>query len=546
MFIKNIKENRWIFLTALISIFFYFYNLGLSEFVNDETIAINYLVRVMYGSVNPLFAGSLFIYAHPPVRLLVNIPFALLFGMSETALRFPHALFGSLAIFPLYHIGLRLYGKQTALLASLLYAISGASAVNRQAQGVGIYVFFILLAFYYLIQFINENEPTQASRYLLFVSISLIVASYTYLEAIMFVLPVIYFIIKKKGMISFLKDKGTQRASALYIIALMTYFALWNIMPQIAHKLGYIHIENAGNISHLSERLSSIGAFNLFNIFTQYIQYNSWFYFLILLMGFVAVGYSGWREKETRINMIYLFPHLIVWVVLFKNIMMHPMYDLALIALLAASGLIKLSTWFKTHSQLLGWGFSLIIGFFMVLSAWHHYLAHNQNQIPLTITNGIFSHTVNRPIQIGSKTAGYFIRTNSQSAADTVFTSGTGAVDFYSGRLHVKGALPRNAINTVEDISILTQAQSWESVRYMVITTDNYVLWEYAQQNYALEAIVTVRGNPSLYLFNTLRLPTTIPPQILPSEQYDTEYDDLFNDWHETLPWFLLLVKERL
>ena len=147
---------------------------------------------------------------------------------------------------------------------------------------------------------------------------------------------------------------------------------------------------------------------------------------------------------------------------------------------------------------------------------------------------------------MGSKAAGYFVRTQSLHVTDRVFTAGTGSAEFYSGRLHVKSTLPRDAINTLADVITLTQSPGWESVRYVIMTDENRVLWEYAQANYALEAIVSVGGEPSLYLFNAMALPTETPPQLLPSEVYEAEFDRAFSNWRETLPWFLPLAQERL
>lgn len=545
-FLRSVQEYKWILIVVLVSAFFHFYNLGLSEFVNDETIAANYLIRVLYGFDNPLFFGSLFIYPHPPVRILASIPFVLLFGMTEFAMRFPNALFGTFAIFPLYGAGRQLYGRQVALLSSLLYAISGVSAVNRQGQGVGIYVFFVLLAFYYLVRFIKENDQARTSRYMLIVSMALTIATYTYLEAIMFMLPVVYFVARKYGIGGFIRVKGIRKASFLYLSALTVYFLLWYIMPQIALRFGYIRSENAGNVVHLNERLSGVGAFNLFDIFVQYIEYNSLFYFLLVLLGIIAAVYWGWSEEGTRINTFFVLPHLLIWTVFFKNIVMHPMYDLALIALLAAGGLVKTLSWLRERSQAFGQSFALLMAVFIGLSAWHHYVAHNQSQISFKVENGLIGGTVNRPIQLGSKAAGYFVRMHSPSVTDRVFTLGTGSAEFYSGRLQVKSPLPGNEIETLDDVLTLMQSSGWHSVRYVIITRDNYVLWEYVQANYALEAIVTVKGAPSLYLFNALAVPAETSPQLLASEQYEAAYDKAFSNWRETLPWFLLLAQERL
>lgn len=79
-------------------------------------------------------------------------------------MRFPHALFGGLSTIIVYLIGRKAYGKKEALLSSGIYTVSGVSAINRQNQGVGIFVFFTLLALYYLYNFLEVQERKKEIR----------------------------------------------------------------------------------------------------------------------------------------------------------------------------------------------------------------------------------------------------------------------------------------------------------------------------------------------------------------------------------------------
>lgn len=549
-FLKEMKGmkpyNILLFLSiAAVTFFFHFYNLGYSELSNDETEAVIYSAYLAHGIDHPFLLGSLFIFSHPPVRILVNIPFMLLFGASETVMRFPHALFGALAIIPLYLIGERLYGKKEAMLACLFYAVSGVSAINNESQGVGIYLFFVLLALYYLVLFLNDKEPERESSHLLRASISLIIATYTYLEAVVFVLPILYFVIRKKGFSAW-KEQTIRRAAMVYLAGVLVYFTFWWLMPNVAHRLGYINKSSGGNVFHIFDRFSELGSFNGLLILKQYIEYNSFFSVFLLILGITAGAYLLRKEEGFFVNSLYLLPHIFAWTFILRNIVMHPMYDFPLVALLAAAGLIKLLDILKNRAQLLRQGLMVTIALCLLLSAWHHYVAHNQDSLEFSSDNFVFGQTTNRPIRLGSKAAGYYIRTHSEDVTENVF-DGNGAISFYSGRLEKN----RDLYNLLEEASeannqtILSESPDWPNVRYVVIK-DNHELWDYAQTHFLLEAVVTLKEQPVLYIFNALQPPSRTAPELIVSEQYETQYDNTFTHWRQVAPWFLLRIQKRL
>lgn len=549
--LANLNKRQVLLLSGItaVSLFFHFYNLGYGEFSNDETIAVTYSAYFMHGFDNPLFFGSLFIYPHPPVRILVNIPFMLLFSVSETVLRFPHALFGALTIIPLYLSGEKLYGRKAAILAGLLYAVSGVSAVNRQSQGVGIYVFFVLLAFYYLILFIEDKGDKSEAHHLLLVSLSLTIATFTYLEAIVFSAPVLYFILRKKRR-GTLTDPSVRKAGLVYFAGLVIYALFWFIMPAVAYRLGYINTASSGNLEHIAKRASGLLTLNIVPILIQYIKYNSVFGVTLLTGGITAGIYFLKWKQGFLINALYLLPHLLVWTFVLNPIIMHPMYDFPLVALLAAGGLGKLLDVLKHHRHLLGI-VQITIGLCLILSGWHHYVAHNQDAIEFSPKNLVFWETTNSPIRLGTKGAGYYIRSHSQDITEQIFGYGTGSAGFYAGRLDknndIRKLLTTEEIKNVDDLSrSISQSQNWKNVRYIVMTVSNKVLWNYAQAHYALKAVVTVKGEPSLYIFDTREAPDVVAVDTIPLEKYEILYNQKYGHWRETVPWFLTMARERL
>lgn len=518
----------------IVSLFFHLYHLQYGELSNDETNAATASVEFMHGFINPVFFGSLLIYDHPPIRILVNVPFILLFGTSEAVMRFPHALFGALATMIVYLIGRKAYGRKEAILACSLYAVSGVSAINNNMEGVGIYVFFTLLALYYLLLFLEDRESKSEARHLLLAVASLIVATYTYLEAVVFIIPVLYFAWRKKGS-SILKDRGCRLAGLVYLSALVVYCVVWSIMPAVAYRLGYINKVSAGNFSHIADRASGVTIYNnTVDIFLQYVSYNSIFSVALLLVG-ITVGFYFLRGKrEFVVNSLYLLPHIFVWAFLLRPIMYHALYDFPFLALLAAAGLGRLLDAIKDRPKFIRFGVVSGVVLSIILAGWHNYIT--------------FAYS---PIRLGSKAAGYYVRTHSHDVTDQVFIYGTGSAAYYAGRLDknndIRRELGQELISDLDGLDrAIAKSENWTKVKYLIITQDNLVLWNYANKNYSLEAIVTVRGDPSLYILNTSKQTSSISPVVIISEQYEERYNKEFGHWRETLPWFLPMAQERL
>jgi len=535
-----------------LSLFFHLYKLGYGEFGNDETIITTASVWFLHGLINPLFFGSIFIFDHPPMMVLINVPFVLIFGTSEFLLRFPHAVFGAASTVLVYLVGKKLYNEKVAILAVALYMVSGISAVHRLAQGIGIYVFFTLLTFYYLISFLRDERGQDERFHLILASISLSIATYTYLEAILFLPALLYLIVRKKGL-SALKDKNVLMAGSVYGSALVVFFLLWYGMPTVAKRLGYVSSSaEAGNLAHLLSRASGFGAFNALSIFKQYVSYNSIFYVALLLMGIVAGIYFSRQNWNFLANLIYVFPHLFVWTFLFKNMMMHPMYDVPFVALLAAAGLGKLFEVLSDSSRL-RWVLCIAIVLTLGLSGWHNYVLYNQDSIEPSARNLVFfaPGPRSRLTRLGSKAAGYYVRKNSQDVTEQVFTYGSGSAAFYAGRLDrdhgIRRGLSQGNIRNSDTLAeAISLSESWPKVRYLIITKDCEILWDYAEARYSLEAIVYVEDKPSLYIFNATKSASSTSPQIIISEQCEKLYDQEYGHWRETIPWFLPMAQERL
>lgn len=252
-------------------------------------------------------------------------------------------------------------------------------------------------------------------------------------------------------------------------------------------------------------------------------------------------------------NVWYVLPHLMVWTFLLKNIVFHVMYDFPLIALLTAAGLIALLGWLKTQKSVLK-QVALVSGvIFIALSGWHHYLAHNQDVIPFSREYLVFGETTNRSHRNGAKTAGYYIRKHSHDVTEQIFEfSNVLNANYYAGRLdknhQIRKGLADASIQTMADLEeAVSKSPNWQNVGYLVINKDNPLVWDYATQNYLLEAVITEKGQPEQYIFNARKTAdNNTSPVTMAAEQYDPQYNQEYTDWRKVIPWFLGSAEQRL
>lgn len=229
------------------------------------------------------------------------------------------------------------------------------------------------------------------------------------------------------------------------------------------------------------------------------------------------------------------------------------MYDFPLLALLSAPGLGIIYKLLGLKHKFAKKGLATTIILSLILSGWHNYIIHNQDVIQPSTENLVVwvpssASSIN---SLGSKAAGYFIRTHSQDVRERVFTFGTGSAAYYAGRLDkssdLRSLLTQGQIHYPSDIAeAIKDSVDWKSVKYFIITQDNALLWDYVNKHYSLEAIVYVRTEPSLYIYNTSEQKISTPPIVLKSEIYEERYNQEFGHWQEALPWFLPLAQERL
>lgn len=123
--IKNLNLPIWFLLICLsviaFSVFARAEGIGYSNFQGDEVNTVDFLYEMNDGVLNYLLAQK-----RGPIQYIINILNVSLFGYkNEFLIRFPYAVFGTLALVTFYLVARKIYDDKTAFITSTLLAING-------------------------------------------------------------------------------------------------------------------------------------------------------------------------------------------------------------------------------------------------------------------------------------------------------------------------------------------------------------------------------------------------------------------------------------
>ncbi len=154
------------------------YHLATQSIWLDEA----YSVWIAKLSVSQMIAEAAANDNHPPLYYLLLHYWALVFGTSESAVRFLSLVFGVLAIPMIYAVGRQLFNKEAGLVAALLLALS---AFNVQySQETRMYILMVLLALvsmYFFLRLLEQDTPFVTISYVL----STVLLLYTHVYALL-------------------------------------------------------------------------------------------------------------------------------------------------------------------------------------------------------------------------------------------------------------------------------------------------------------------------------------------------------------------------
>ncbi|MHC4115783.1 MAG: glycosyltransferase family 39 protein, partial [Planctomycetota bacterium] len=186
---------------------------------------------------------------HPPLYFLILRYWILAFGDSAFSVRLLSVIFGFLALPVVYKISDLLFGVRTALLATLLTALSAFSIGNSQeARMYSLTVLLALLSIYFFIRLLEKKDTMVSAGYIF----STVLLLYTHYSG--FFIPLVQSIfffsalIRKKNHTHF----GLRNWIVLQI-ALLGFYVSWITQPILAmSKIVNNPVAPAGTSSFLS------------------------------------------------------------------------------------------------------------------------------------------------------------------------------------------------------------------------------------------------------------------------------------------------------
>lgn len=162
------------------------WDLGRNSLWYDEILQ----VQAVAGSLEHLY-NELIVNAAMPLDYLIERGMLAL-GANEMVLRFPAAVFGTLAVVVLYQLGRAMFGTATGVLAAAFLAVSGfAVFYAHEARPYSVQMFFVLFAAYWLYRALTTNTFPHWLFFGLFVA----GATLTHLFALFFILTLLLFLI---------------------------------------------------------------------------------------------------------------------------------------------------------------------------------------------------------------------------------------------------------------------------------------------------------------------------------------------------------------
>ncbi len=205
--------------------------------IADESLWIDEGQTVAYATKS--FAGIIEYCArdvHPPLYLLIMRIWTDLLGISETALRMISAIFGVLAVYLTYKVGLRLMNRNGALLGALFLAVSYMGInFSQEARSYTMLLCTILMSCHGLLKFIERQDRFNFAYYASAVALMLYIHTFT---VFIIIFHQIYYIVDWSGRRSerfkrFVNWVGVN-VGALVLFGPWMYF----LLKQVLAKLG--------------------------------------------------------------------------------------------------------------------------------------------------------------------------------------------------------------------------------------------------------------------------------------------------------------------
>ncbi len=243
--LKVIKNNSAFIAILVIGAFFRLSKLGYSNFLQDEVGAQNFLFD------HQSFLNFLLSRSIGPGEFIISKIFNFFFFdyHPEFYVRLPFAIAGILIVISTYSISLKLFDKQTALVTSGLFSLSGLFiAFSRIVQYQSFLILFVLWSFYFVI----KNKPITAG-------IITGVALLLHYDTLSFLIPALLYYVA-------LKDYKNLFRFLLPTLAISALFYLPYVLQNyIDNTLNYILFDRISSNFRYDSVYHSVRLLNIFH-----------------------------------------------------------------------------------------------------------------------------------------------------------------------------------------------------------------------------------------------------------------------------------------
>ena len=334
------QRHRLLWLPLMLHLVFVSYSACDAEFWGEDEASVADLAGDQWLGLTeehgPL-TMSLGRAGHPPVRYVALMPFAALFGASEGAARLPGILASVGILILLYSLLRARLSSGIVFSVLMLYSVNGALSVNRSPNGTGLYVFFVLLAFWFSERSLKPSSDFVRRRKAAFWSLCL--ASLTYLEAVLHIPTLIWFHLESLW--------GQKVRSLLRYLALpglfgLLYLLFFYVLPEPLFG------RPTGALEHLRDRSGELGWHPHLGDFVERTSLVLSPFFMGLAVLCALFLFFRRRDFEQtaffRRTALFYGPHLLVWLVFFPADF-HEVLDYPFFFILVGLGLQSAWEW---------------------------------------------------------------------------------------------------------------------------------------------------------------------------------------------------------
>ena len=286
------KENILLFILIAVTVFFRLYNLGYSDYIQDETGTFFFRGK----DITSTRPGFMLTEQKGPMQIVLGfIPYSIVGDYrNELAQRLPFALFSIASVLAFYFL-IKKATKNTniAFFSALLFSINGLIvAYGRIAQYQNVLFFFGFTSVYY---FLDLLEKPKYFRNTLLGTFLLALALYTHWDAAYFLVPIVF--IASKYLIN---KQVTLREKIFTVFSNFILFLVLTL-PFFVPFFKVLTESNVRNVDYAAKIIGGGESFFQREDFFQFNFYNPYLTFYL----YVVLGLAG--SYLSRKSPIFIF-----------------------------------------------------------------------------------------------------------------------------------------------------------------------------------------------------------------------------------------------